>query len=90
MNVPRIRGRVGRGDDTKWYFELSLWNFEGTVMQGNEPLGTFGPFNSKKLAFQEMNRAVEIACKGVSNGEATGYVDFKNGGEFRPFKSGEQ
>lgn len=93
MNIPRItriRGKIGKGDDNKFYFTLSMWNFEGTVMIGGEPLGTFGPWDSEKIAQDEMRNAVELACKTIANGEANGYVDFKNEGQFRPFKSSEQ
>ena len=38
--IPRIRARTGQGEDNKWYFEISMWNFEGTQMIG-EPIGTF-------------------------------------------------
>jgi hypothetical protein len=92
MSIPRLRGRVGQGDDGKYYFELSMWNFEGTERVG-EPFGTFGPWKNENEAKKEMRKAVEIACKAIKgpNGEApNGFVDFKNGGEFRKFASEEQ
>ncbi len=89
MNIPRIRGKVGHGDDGKYYFEISMWNFEGTEMIGGEPLGTFGPWETEKEAHSELRKAVELACKKITNNKANGYVDFKNGGEFRRFKSDE-
>lgn len=89
INLPRIRARVGQGDDKKFYFEISMWNFTGTEMIGGEPVGTFGPWKDEKEAHEKMNEAVELACKAATNGEANGFVDFKNNGEFRPFKSSD-
>lgn len=87
MTPPRIRARTGPGEDGKYYFEISLWNFEGTEMIG-DPIGPFGPFETEKEAKAEMRRAVELSAKAIvgPNGEVPqGYVDFKNGGEFRKF-----
>jgi hypothetical protein len=83
--IPRIRARVGQGDDQKWYFEISLWNFIGTEQMG-EPFGPFGPYDSEAKAKEEMRKATELcvkACRGPSGEEPEGYVDLKNGGEFR-------
>ena len=88
MQMPRIRARTGKGDDKQWYFEISVWNFEGTQMIGDQPIGTFGPWPTEKKAKQEMRKAVELACKAVKGPEGetpSGYVDFKNGGQFRSF-----
>jgi len=85
--LPRIRAKTGQGSDNKWYFEISLWDFSGEHMIGDEPLGTFGPWDSEKIAKQEMNKAVELVCKTASEGQANGYIDMKNGGKFRKFQS---
>lgn len=90
MSIPRFKGRVGQGDDKKFYFEISLWNFEGTEMIGGEPIGTFGPWDTEEIAHEEMQTAVEMCCKHATKGEATGFVDMKNGGKFMPFKSDVQ
>ena len=90
MVIPRIRARTGQGDDGKWYFEISMWNFEGTKQIGGKPIATLGPWKTEKIAKREMRKAVELVCSKVigPNGEqAEGYVDFKNGGEFRKFES---
>ena len=89
MDIPRIRAKTGRGDDGKYYFEISLWNFEGTEIIGGEPVGTYGPWDTEEIAKSEMRRAVEISAKcykGPNGEEANGFVDFKNGGEFRKFE----
>ena len=86
--MPRIRARTGQGEDNKWYFEISMWNFEGTIQIGGEHIGTFGPWDAENEAKKEMRRAVELACKQIKgpNGETPqGFVDFKNGGTYRNF-----
>lgn len=88
MSIPRIRARTGQGDDKKWYFEISMWNFEGTVQIGDKPIGTFGPWETEAIAKEEMRKAVRIACEAIKgpNGEKPdGQVDFKNGGTYRSF-----
>lgn len=85
---PRIRGRAGQGEDGKWYFEISMWDLAGLTMVGGEPIGTYGPWDTEKIAKKEMRKAVEIIVKDCKNpdGESpNGYVDFKNGGVFRSF-----
>lgn len=86
MEIPRIRGRVGQAEeDNKWYFEMSMWNFEGTQMIG-EPLGTFGPWETEEIAKAKMRKASEIclrACTGPNGEVPQGYIDLKNGGEYR-------
>lgn len=85
--IPRIRARSGQGDDKKWYFEISMWNFEGTTMIG-EPFGTFGPWETEKQCKSEMRKAVELCCKAVKGPDGStpdGYVDFNNGGIYRSF-----
>ena len=87
--IPRIRGRVGKGDDGKFYFELGLWDFSGENMIG-EPLGPFGPYETESIAQDELKRAAQIACEGIekSHGEEPSgrYMDMKNGGIMRPWK----
>lgn len=87
MIIPRIRARVGTGEDNKFYFELSIWNFVGTEMLG----GPFvvGPFETEKQAHEEMLKATQTACEVIEKGmgqEPSGqYLDMKNGGQLRPW-----
>ena len=89
MTTPRLRARVGNGEDGKFYFELSMWNLGATKMVGKP--WTFGPFDTEKEAHEHM---VEVTRKASDHlvelmGEKpTGeYIDMKNGGITRPWVS---
>lgn len=87
--LPRIRARSIQIDNGKWAFEISLWNLEGTEMIGGDPVGVYGPFETEDECKKEMRNAVKIACeayKGPNGEKPTGYVDLKNGGEYRKFE----
>lgn len=85
--IPRIRARVGNGEDGKFYFEISLWNLAGTVRIG-EPF-TFGPYETDKLAHEEMKKAVQNVTEQVEKfggfKPSGQYLDMKNGGVLRPW-----
>jgi hypothetical protein len=92
MDGPRIRGKVGEIEETKewvgkWCFEISMWTMDGETQIG-EPF-TFGPFETKKLAHEEMNRAIRLACESVEMGvvgKISGkYFDLKAGGVMKPW-----
>lgn len=83
----RVRGKVGTGDDGKFYFEMSLWNFEGTKMVG-EPFPPCGPYDTKEIAGQHLQTAAELVCKKMAEKEGLkpeGFVDFKDEGKFKKF-----
>ena len=84
---PRIRGKVGTGEDGKFYFEITLWDFYGKFQVG-EPF-TIGPWENEQQAHDEMKRAVKITCETIekSHGsEPSGeYMDMKSGGILRPW-----
>lgn len=85
--MTRIRGKVGKGANDKFYFELSFWSFDGETMQGN-PL-TVGLFETEAVAFSEMREAVRLALDTMADGmgvERTNkFIDMKNGGVLRNF-----
>lgn len=87
MMPPRIRARHGQGDDGKWYFEISLWTFDGET-QIEEPF-QIGPFETKKIVLDEMHKAVRLVCESIQKhlgAEVNGkYLDFKNGGVLTPW-----
>lgn len=86
--MPRIRGKVGYGEDNKFYFEITVWSIDGLTMLGDEPLAFVGPFDSEADAQKGLREAVEIVCKKAaeaSGEKAQGFIDFKNGGAFVPF-----
>lgn len=84
--IPRIRARTGQGDDGKYYFEISVWEFDGETQIG-EPIGPFGPYDTEAKAKEEMRRACRMACEQaeiLEIGKPTGkYLDLKNGGKLR-------
>lgn len=84
---PRVRARTGEGDDKKFYFEISLWNFEGTNSLG-DPF-CFGPYETESEAKKHMREGVELVVKTLqesAGAEPTGqFIDFKNGGVLRSF-----
>lgn len=55
--IPRIRGRVGKGDDDKFYFEIILT--ELGARDNGESMGTFGPYDTE----QEASKELRLACK---------------------------
>ena len=91
MNLPpRIRGRVGaadegQGHDGKWFFEISMWTFDGEAQIG-EPF-QIGPWDTEEIAHIEMKKAARIAseaCETAATGQTSGkYLDMKNGGVLR-------
>lgn len=87
MNTPRLRARVGTGEDGKFYFEMSLWDLGATKMLG--PPWTFGPFENEKTAYERMKETVKMAADKLvelEGGKPDGtYIDFKNGGMTRPW-----
>lgn len=87
--IPRIRARTGRGEDDKWYFEISVWSFDGEKQAG-EPI-TIGPWESEQKAKDEMMKAVQMVSEHYEKektGEVSGkYLDMKNGGVLRPWKT---
>lgn len=87
--IPRIRGRVGQDENNQWCFEISVWHLDGEKQVG-EPM-TFGPWDSEKIAHEEMNRSVRIASEAAEKSmgcEPSGkYIDMKNGGILRPWES---
>lgn len=87
MSGPRLRGRVGPIEEPKeWIgqfcFEISMWTMDGETQVG-EPM-VFGPFKEEKLAHEEMNRAIKLACEEIEmkvTGQTCGkYFDLKAGG----------
>lgn len=82
--LPRIRGRVGTGDDGKFYYEVSIWDFYGENQVGDH--FTLGPFDDEEKANEAGREAVKIACD-VAGGDKETYMDMKNGGMLRPWKS---
>lgn len=84
---PRLRSRVGTGDDQKFYFEISMWDFAATKMVG-EPW-TFGPFETEKEAHEQMKLTMQKASDELvrlDGGKPDGtYLDMKNGGTLRPW-----
>lgn len=85
--IPRIRARVGTGDDDKYYFEVSIWDFFGEKQIG-DPI-TIGPWDTEAIAHEEMKNAVKLSCEAIEKGqgfEPSGkYLDMKNGGILRPW-----
>ena len=84
--IPRIRGKIGQcveSDDRsligKWFFDLYL-----TTLGGGEGyhMGQFGPFETEKIAQDELMNASKIACEEVEKsltGESSGeYIDMKD------------
>lgn len=65
----RIMGKTGIGEDGKHYFQLSMWNPEGTTQIG-EPFGPYGPFETLEICQKEMQIAADIAISGTG-AEAT-------------------
>lgn len=91
--IPRIRGKVGQaepgqGYDGKWFFHIEIATFYGETI--GEPVGPFGPFDTKEIAQAELKEAARISCEHFEkqhNGKASGqYMDMKNGGILRPWK----
>ena len=64
--IPRIRGKVGVAEDGphpgKWYFEMWVTSVGGGE---GDSLGVFGPWDSEKIAKDELNRACRLACEAV-------------------------
>lgn len=96
MQPPRIRGKVGQAespDDVKgkYFFEISIWDLAGENQVG-DPLGPFGPFDTEKVAKEEMRKAVKMCCDiyldkvGLPQDASRGYVDMKNEGKFRKWE----
>lgn len=91
MNLPpRIRGKVGQADpgqgfDGKWFFTVYIATFYGKEI--GDPIGPFGPFDTEKVALQEMRTAVRLAAETYEKnetGEVSGkFMDMKNGGILR-------
>lgn len=85
--IPRIRGRVGTGDDGKFYFEISLWDLGGTECYLRENIG---PYDTEVQAHQELKKCAQFVSEGVEtlNGkQPTGkYVDFKDGGILKAWR----
>lgn len=88
MNIPRIRARVGLGEDNKYYFEISLWTFDGET-KIFDPF-TVGPWETEIKAHEEMNKAVQLVCEQIEKSkglEPSGkYIDLKNGAVLRPWQ----
>jgi len=78
---PRIRGRVGQGDDDKWYAEISFADLYGN--QQGDPI-QIGPFDAEKFARTAMMDACKIASdewvKSIGQNPTGEYLDMKNGG----------
>lgn len=55
QEMPRIRGKVGVGEDGKYYYEMSMWNQEATKCWGS--FGPVGPFVSEPEAQVELRKA---------------------------------
>ena len=87
LTPPRIRARAGQGDDGKWYFEVGLWTLDGETQVGDEPMGTFGPWESEAECRREMRRACELACNAIEEsvtGKASGkFIDMNQNGKLR-------
>ena len=89
MSIPRIRARSGKGEDNKFYFEISIWNFAGTQQVG-DVIGPFGPWETEEICKAEMRRAVEIGVKGIKGPdgqEPEGMIDMLDKGTFKKFYS---
>jgi hypothetical protein len=73
--LPRFQGRVGKGDDNKFYFEI----FMSIIGDGKEPqsLGTFGPWDTEDIAHAELMNAAKICCE-QAGGEPGKYIDMKD------------
>ena len=89
MNAqPRLRGRVGLGEDNKPYFEITMWTLDGETQVG-APL-TYGPWANEIEARDQMKIAMQIACEACEDVTGTTrsgkYLDMKNGGILRPWK----
>lgn len=87
--IPRIRGQVGQAiEDRKWYFEISIWTFDGEKQIGKPFL--FGPHETKEIADQELKKKTQEVCEIIEKNagcEPSGkYLDMKNGGVLRPWK----
>lgn len=91
--IPRIRGRLAQFDEPKewkdkWCFEISVWTFDGETQIG-EPIGPFGPYETKAEAAQELKRAARLAAESCEKGlgfEPSGrFMDMKNGAIVRPW-----
>lgn len=84
--IPRIRGRVGTGDDGKFYFEMSLWDLHGENCAGK---WDFGPWNTEAIAHDEMKKCARFMTETLEKekgGEPSGkFLDMKNGGILRPW-----
>lgn len=87
MAIPRIRGRIGVGEDKKFYTELSLWNLGGTQQVGD--VFTFGPFETEAEAKENLQRVTQAACEAIeeSHGQKPSgqYLDLKVGGVMKPW-----
>lgn len=90
---PRIQGRVGQaepgqGHDGKWFFELFM-TFIGVENNDNSSLGLFGPFDTEKLAQDELKIAVKFVCDKIEMdavGKTSGkYYDMKTN-QIRPWR----
>jgi hypothetical protein len=85
--IPRIRGRVGKGDDGKYYAEISLWELSGEKMIG-DPF-TIGPIETEGEAYEHLHEAVKRSCEAIEKAyghEPSGqYLDLKNGAVLKPW-----
>ena len=85
-DVPRIRGRVGKGEeDGKFYCEISVWDFGGEEQIG-DPF-VHGPYDSELEAKRELRHLCEIAVLAAQESLGaipTGkYIDLKDGGKLK-------
>ena len=94
MFRPRFRGQtfemenIETNESCGFGFEIFLFDEAGTTNYGS--LGQFGPYPTEKDAHTEMMGAIKLVCEeyGKLSGQGIpeGYVDLKNGGQFRPFE----
>lgn len=86
--TPRVRGRVGKGDDENFYVEMSLWEFTGEKMIGKP--WEFGPYPSEKIAHEEMRGIAKFMCDSIAEylGETPNskYLDMLNKGTLTPWE----
>lgn len=89
----RVRARVGeatpgQGHDGKYFFEISIWDVAGIESAG--PPWVLGPWETEKIAFNEMRKAVKVVSDVISKAEggkeSDAYLDLKNGGVLRKFE----
>lgn len=59
----RVRGRVGAGDDGKFYFVVFLTPFGVDIDEDRDLVGEFGPFDTEKKAHEELRLAAKRVCE---------------------------